>query len=85
MKYTVYMVRCADGTLYTGITTDLERRVREHNSGKGAKYTNPRRPVVPVYSEEVPDRNTALRRELAIKRLTRGEKLKLAESARDKK
>ncbi len=81
MKYTVYILRCADNTLYTGITTDLKRRVREHNSGKGAKYTSPRRPVVPVYSEYAPDLSAALRRECAIKRLTRAEKLQLIDNA----
>lgn len=77
MEYTVYILRCGDGTLYTGITTDLERRVAVHNSGRGAKYTRSRLPVTPVYRETVPDKSAALRRELEIKALTRAEKLEL--------
>lgn len=77
MEYFVYILRCGDGTLYTGITTDLERRVAVHNSGKGAKYTRSRLPVVPVYRERVSDKSAALRRELEIKALTRAEKLEL--------
>lgn len=77
--YYVYMLRCADGTLYTGSTTDLERRVKVHNQGKGAKYTRSRRPVVMVYHEELDSWPSALRREAAIKRLTRAEKLALME------
>lgn len=76
--YYVYIVRCADGTLYTGITGDVERRVAAHNSGKGAKYTRGRGPVVPVYREACPDKPSALRREAAIKRLSRAEKQALA-------
>lgn len=75
-----YMVECADGSLYTGWTTDPERRVKEHNSGQGALYTRWRRPVELKYLEEVPDRSTAQRRENAIKRLTRKEKLQLVET-----
>lgn len=71
------MLRCGDGSLYTGITTDVERRVAVHNSGKGAKYTRSRLPVTVVYQEKLPDKSAALRRELEIKSLTRGEKLKL--------
>ncbi len=77
--YVVYILRCGDGSLYTGITNDLERRVAVHNSGKGGKYTRSRLPVTPVYWETVPDKGTALRRELAIKGLSRAEKLKLIE------
>ena len=73
----MYMLRCGDGSLYTGITTDVERRVAVHNSGKGAKYTRSRLPVTVVYQEKLPDKSAALRRELEIKSLTRGEKLKL--------
>lgn len=70
-----YMVCCADNTLYTGITTDLKRRVGEHNSGdKGARYTRGRRPVELVYSESFPDRASAAGREAAIKRMRAGEK-----------
>ena len=76
MNY-VYMVRCADGTLYTGWTTDLTRRLTAHNAGAGAKYTRSRRPVALVYSEECASREEALRREAAVKRLTRAQKLAL--------
>ena len=75
--YYVYILRCADGTLYTGYTDDVERRLRAHNSGKGAKYTRSRRPVALVYTEELPDKSAALKREAAVKRLCRVEKLKL--------
>ena len=77
--YYVYIVECADKTLYTGIATELERRVEEHNnSEKGAKYTRVRRPVKLVYSEEYPDRSTASKREYEIKKkMSRVEKLKL--------
>lgn len=85
MEYTVYILRCGDGSLYTGITTDLQRRVAVHNSGKGAKYTRSRLPVEPVYWETVPDKSTALRRELAIKKLTREEKLELIGTFRTEK
>ena len=77
--YYVYMVKCADDTLYTGIATELDRRVEEHNSSdKGAKYTRVRRPVELVYSETCPDRSTASKREYEIKKkMTRAEKLAL--------
>ena len=77
--YYVYIVQCADDTLYTGIATELERRVLEHNeSDKGAKYTRVRRPVNLVYSEEYPDRSTASKREYEIKKkMSRTEKLAL--------
>ena len=73
------MVQCADETLYTGIATELERRIEEHNSSdKGAKYTRARRPVKLVYSETYPDRSSASRREYEIKKkMNRAEKLKL--------
>ena len=74
MSWYVYMVRCRDGTLYTGSTCDVDRRVAVHNSGKGAKYTRSRLPVSPVYREVCPDKSAALRREIAIKRLTRLQK-----------
>lgn len=80
MAYTVYILRCGDGTLYTGITTDLKRRVAQHNSGRGAKYTRSRLPVTPVYQEPAPDRAAAQRRERAIKALPRQEKLRLIAS-----
>lgn len=77
--YYVYIVKCADDTLYTGIATELERRIGEHNeSDKGAKYTRVRRPVSLVYSEEHPDRSTASKREYEIKKkMSRAEKLAL--------
>ena len=77
--YYVYIVQCADDTLYTGIATELERRIDEHNhSDKGAKYTRVRRPVTLVYSEEYPDRSTASKREYEIKKkMSRADKLKL--------
>lgn len=80
--YFVYMVKCADNTFYTGIATELERRIEEHNSSeKGAKYTRVRRPVSLVYSEEHPDRSSASKREYQIKKkMSRTEKLKLIES-----
>ena len=77
MKYFVYILKCADDTLYTGITNDLENRIESHNSGKGAKYTRGRIPVVLAYKELCGDRASALRREFEIKKLTRAEKLKL--------
>jgi putative endonuclease len=70
----VYIVRCADGTYYTGWSTDVVRRVAVHNAGRGGQYTRTHRPVTLVYQEEVPDRRTAMRRELAIKRYTRERK-----------
>jgi len=78
----VYIVRCADGTFYTGWTTDVARRVAQHNAGRGARYTRMRRPVVLVYREETPDRSTAMRREVAIKRLDRERKERLVEPRR---
>ena len=83
MRYFVYILTCSDGTLYTGITTDLEKRVAAHNSGKAAKYTSGRRPVTLAYSEIRADKSAALRRELEIKKMTRDEKLKLITSARN--
>lgn len=75
--YYVYMVRCADDTLYTGITTDVVRRITEHNtSARGAKYTRVRRPVKLVYTEEFPDRASASAAEYQLKKLSRAEKLR---------
>jgi putative endonuclease len=71
-----YIVECADGTFYTGWTTDPERRVKIHNAGRGARYTRARRPVKLVYLEEQPDRTTAMKRERAIKALSREKKMK---------
>lgn len=73
----VYMLRCGDGSLYTGIAVDVQARLATHRSGKGAKYTRGRGPLELVYTEECPDKGTALKRELAIKALPREEKLKL--------
>lgn len=70
----VYILRCGDGTYYTGSTTDLTRRVAAHNEGRGAKYTRGRRPVQVVYWERADSWSQALRREAAIKRLTRAQK-----------
>ena len=74
----VYMLQCADRTLYTGISTDVDRRLREHNRGAGAKYTRSRLPVDLVYVEEAADRAAALRREHAIRNLTAAAKAELA-------
>lgn len=75
MAYYAYIVECADGTYYSGIATDLERRVREHNeSPKGAKYTRARRPVRLVYAEEFENRSEAQKREASLKGMTRHQK-----------
>lgn len=79
MGFYVYLMRCGDGSLYAGYTTDLKRREAAHNAGLGAKYTRSRRPVALVWWEECPDKGAALRREAALKRLTRREKLALVE------
>lgn len=76
MNY-VYILECADGTLYTGWTTCPEKRVQAHNSGKGAKYTRSRRPVKLIYTEEYDSKSDALRREYEIKQLSRAQKLLL--------
>jgi len=81
----VYVVRCADQSLYTGVTTDAGRRIDEHNDGSGARYTRARGPVELVYLERVKDRGTALRREHEIKRMTAAGKRAMVESARRKK
>jgi predicted GIY-YIG superfamily endonuclease len=73
----VYVVRCADETLYTGVTTDVKRRLAEHNDGCGARYTRSRGPVALVYREKAVDRSAALKREHAIKRMTLVDKQKL--------
>lgn len=79
----VYIVRCADDSLYTGIARDLERRIAEHNAnnGQGASYTRSRRPVTLVYQEAAADRSAASKREYRIKQLSRAEKLALIESS----
>lgn len=76
----VYMVRCSDGSLYTGWTTDMAGRLSAHNSGKGAKYTRSRGPVELVYAEKTGSRTEALQREAGIKKLKRAEKLELLKS-----
>lgn len=70
----VYIVRCADGTLYTGWAKDVSRRIAEHNAGRGSRYTRTRGPVILVYQEEVPDLAAAMRREAAIKKYSRERK-----------
>ena len=75
----LYILRCGDESLYTGISTDVERRLEEHRSGKGAKYTRSRGPLELVYQEECGDKSTALKRECEIKALPRAKKLKLIE------
>ena len=76
----LYILRCKDGSLYTGITTDVEKRLEAHRTGKGAKYTRGRGPLELVYREECGDHSEALKRELEIKRLPREEKLKLIQN-----
>lgn len=73
--YVLYLLRCSDETLYTGITADLKRRIHEHNtSDKGAKYTRNRRPCVLVHSEQLESKSAALKREIAIKKMTKAKK-----------
>lgn len=77
-SWSVYLLECVDGTLYCGVTNDLDRRLAAHNAGKGAKYTAGRRPVKLVWSEPQPTRGDALRRELQVKAMPRAAKLRLA-------
>lgn len=81
MTHHVYIVECSDGTLYTGYTTDVERRVEEHNAGAGAKYTRGRTPVRIAHVEEFASQSAAMQREYAIKQLSRPEKKRLVRSA----
>ncbi|MCB7306266.1 GIY-YIG nuclease family protein [Bariatricus massiliensis] len=81
MNYT-YIVQCHDGTLYTGWTNNIDKRMRDHNAGKGAKYTKPRRPVVLVYLEMFETKEDAMKREYAIKHMRRAEKLELTKKYR---
>ena len=83
MNYT-YLLECADQTLYCGWTNDLEKRVKAHNAGAGAKYTKARRPVVLVYYEEFETKEEAMKREAAIKKLTRQEKKQLIQQEEQK-
>ena len=76
-RWYVYLLRCGDGTLYTGCTDDVERRLAAHQSGRGAKYTRSRLPVTLVYQEPCQDRSAALRREWSIKQMSRIQKLEL--------
>ena len=84
MNYT-YILRCSDGTFYTGWTNHLDERVRAHNEGRGAKYTRGRGPVELVYYECLETREEALRREYAIKQMSRMEKIRLIEQQRGEK
>ena len=77
MAWHVYIIECSDGSLYTGITNDLDRRITAHNDGRGAKYTKSRRPVRLRYSEPAADRKNASQREYAIKSLRKAEKMRL--------
>ncbi|WP_338232390.1 GIY-YIG nuclease family protein [Companilactobacillus muriivasis] len=79
-KYYVYMLLCSDKTFYTGTSNNVEKRVATHNAGKGAKYTKVRRPVKLMYSEELANKSEALKREIAIKKLSRQQKITLLKS-----
>lgn len=76
-RHYIYIVKCKDNTYYTGYTVDIEKRIQTHNKGKGAKYTQTRRPVELLYSESFDSKREALQREYAIKQLTREQKTKL--------
>jgi len=78
----VYLLRCVDGTIYTGWTNDVTRRVRAHQQGQGARYTRTRRPVELIYHERLPSRRAAMHREAEIKRMSRARKLALARRKR---
>ena len=80
MIWRLYILRCGDGTLYTGITTDVEKRLEVHRNGKGAKYTRGRGPLMLVYQEECGTHSDALKREWAVKALTRQEKEQLIQT-----
>ena len=77
MAWHIYIIECSDGSLYTGITKDLDKRITAHNDGRGAKYTKSRRPVRLRYSEPAADRKNASQREYAIKSLRKAEKMRL--------
>ena len=79
-QWCVYILKCKDGTLYTGSTDDFEKRLAAHRSGKGAKYTRGRAPLTPVYLEPCEDHSSACKREYAVKQLTRQQKLALIEA-----
>lgn len=76
-NWIVYILKCADNTLYTGITNDIEKRINKHNKGTASKYTRVRTPVMLVYKENQPDRSAATKKEAEIKKLTRIQKEKL--------
>lgn len=78
-EHYIYIVQCKDGTLYTGYTNNIEARIKKHNSGKGAKYTKTRRPVILVYQEGYETKSEAMKREYEIKKFTRAQKLQLIE------
>ncbi len=80
MSWCCYLLRCADDTLYCGITNDLKKRLSAHNTGEGAKYTRGRTPVTLLYHECCADKSTALKRELQIKRLSRAQKFALCDN-----
>ncbi|MCH2179171.1 MAG: GIY-YIG nuclease family protein [Mariniblastus sp.] len=82
-EWHVYLLRCADNSLYTGITNDLQRRVEQHNAGTAARYTRSRGPVTLVYEETAECRSSALKREYAIKQLTRRQKQQLINNRQD--
>jgi len=84
-RWWVYILRCRDGTLYTGITTDLARRLAQHNAGTASKYTRSRRPLAMVYREAAKTHGDALRREIAIKKLSRAAKDALVATQRRRK
>ncbi len=79
--FAVYILRCADGTLYTGYARDVQSRLKTHMQGKGAKYTRARLPVALVYEEHFSDKSSAMKREFEIKRMTKSDKLKLIQSS----
>ena len=79
-KWVLYILECKDGTLYTGITDNFQRRFEAHKAGKGAKYTRGRGPLVLRYIEECDDHSSALKREIAVKQLTRAQKLDLCKT-----
>ncbi len=81
MNWVCYILQCVDGTLYCGITNDLDKRLAAHNAGEGAKYTRGRTPVKLAYFESCADKSTALKREIEIKSLPRTEKLALVEAS----
>ena len=85
MGWFVYILRCGDGTLYTGMTDDVPRRLAAHRAGKGAKYTRGRGPLELLYTQQLPDRSAALRREAEIKRLRREEKERMIARWREQK